>query len=63
MQKRVGELLKEHDCLTSEAVEKTLEAEVRGTNWREEVDIFEQHMLEKDSIRGDWTSDGSTEGT
>ena len=59
---KVEELLKEHDCQTFEAVEKVLEAEIRSTNWREEVDIFEQHMLEEDSIRVDWTSDGSKEG-
>ena len=60
--RKVEELLKEHDCQTFEAVEEVLEAEVRGTNWREEVDIFEQHMLEEDSIRVDWTNDGSKEG-
>ena len=60
--KKVEELLKEHDCQTFEAVEEALEAEVRGTNWREEVDIFEQHMLEEDSIRVDWASDNSKEG-
>ena len=31
--KKVEELLKEHDCQTFEAVEETLEAEVRGTDW------------------------------
>ena len=43
--KKVEELLKENGCQTFEAVENILEAEVRGANWKEEVDIFEQHML------------------
>ena len=52
----LARLLESADCESIEAVEKVLEAEIRGRSWEEDKKTFEQHMREDDEVRVRWAT-------
>ena len=49
-------MIEKVECESSQAVEKTIGKEVRWTNWEANEIVFEQHMLDGDSVRLVWQS-------